>query len=586
MASAMGHRHFVGSLLWPHRRRLVLAFGVMIAFSVCQLLPPLVFARVVDEVIDKRRWSLLPVLMLLLMLIPVGAVLLRIGSEYAVGLTSQRFLFDLRLGLYRKVQQLSCRYMNTATTGQVLERLRGDVIQLKSVLNNQTLYLIVQVFYGLMALSIMAMISLPLTGIMVAAIVLYYLNYQWFVKRIRAVQRRYRRRMDLLSGRAQERMAGQIVVKSCGTERRESYDFLRQNFLTERTGHRFRMFNVTYGEAAAAITVGANLAVLLYGTRLVILGDLSFGMLLAAVAYAMQLLTPIAQLSELSNQLSQAWVSLGRIRQQMYAEPDVIAQPGGKRLDQLRGEVTFRNVKFSYEPGVPVLKGFNLPVQAGQTVALVGETGCGKSTITNLIYRFYDPDSGAVEVDGVELKDLDVGWYRRRVATVPQDPVVFDTTLRENLAFGRRGATDQQLHDAMDAAELGELIERLPEGLETMVGDEGVQLSVGEKQRLCIARAMLADPRILIMDEATSSLDPRSEALIQTALDRVMRDRTSFVIAHRLATIMDADLIVVIDDGRVLEMGTHHELMARKDGRYRQLFETQSRSAKEAARSA
>jgi len=454
MARAMGHRHFVGSLLWPHRRRLVVALVVMITFSVLQLLPPLVFAYVVDEVIDKRRWELLPMLMLMLMLLPIAAVLMRIGAEYAVGLAAQRFLFDLRLGLYRKVQQLSCRYMNTVTTGQVLERLRGDVSQLKSVLNNQTLYLMVQVVYGGLALSIMAAISVTLTVIVIAAIVLYYLNYQWFVKRIRAVQRRYRRRMDLLSGRAQERMAGQIVVKSCGKERQESYDFLRQNFLTERTGHRFRMFNVTYSETAAVITIGAHLAVLIYGARLVILDEMSFGMLLAAVTYALQLLMPISQLSELSNQLSQAWVSLDRIREQMSAEPDVIAEGGGRRLPEVRGEMTFRNVRFSYEPGVPVLKGMNLPVQAGQTVALVAETGCGKSTLTNLIYRFYDPDSGVVEVDGVDLKELDVGWYRRRVATVPQDPVVFDTTLRDNLAFGRRGASDEQLMDVLRDAEL------------------------------------------------------------------------------------------------------------------------------------
>jgi ABC-type multidrug transport system fused ATPase/permease subunit len=272
--------------------------------------------------------------------------------------------------------------------------------------------------------------------------------------------------------------------------------------------------------------------------------------------------------------LQQAKVSLDRIFELMQADPDAI-QRHGITLPKLRGEVAFENLCFQYEPEKPVLRHINLYVEPGQTVALVGHTGCGKSTITNLLYRYYEPQAGHLEIDGHDISTLDTRWYRQHLALVPQEPIVFDTTIAHNIAYGKSGATRQQIIQAARAVELGDVLDHLPLGIDTPLGEYGIKLSVGEKQRLCLARAILADPTILILDEATSSLDTQSETLIQLAMKRVMANRTCFVVAHRLSTIVGADVIVVLDGGRVIEMGNHMQLVAKPDGHYRHLYETQ-----------
>lgn len=573
----MSFYQFAISLLAIHRRRIVVALMALALLSAVSVIPPMLFAWLIDLVIGQGRDDLLMVLILGFLAVPLLVLLLRAVADYSVALIAQRVLFDLRLNLYRRVQRLSCRYLNATPTGQIMERLRGDVNQVQAVLSNQTLFLVVQAVYGLFAMLIMAWINLWLTLVVVVAAVGYLASYDAFVRRIRAVQRRHRRRMDRLSSRAQEKLAGQVVIKSFGHERLEARGFLRENFVTQRVYYRFRVLNMAYGEVSKLLAIASRLVILLAGAYMVIQGRMSFGMLLAFQTYAQTVLQPVVQLAELSNQLQQAKISLLRIFEQIHAESDVIDE-GGRRLPGLRGEVRFDQVHFAYEPGKPVLRGLSFVAQPGQMVALVGETGCGKSTITNLLYRFYDVQSGRLTIDGQDLRELDPRWYRRQVAIVPQEPVVFNTSFRENLLYGAPHATDEEILEAARDAELSGVLERLPHGLDTVLGDEGVRLSTGEKQRLCIARALLARPAIIILDEATSSLDPMSETLIQRALQRVMHGRTSFVIAHRLSTIMGADLILVLEKGRVLEHGRHADLVQRDGGRYRRLFETQTRS--------
>jgi len=339
-----------------------------------------------------------------------------------------------------------------------------------------------------------------------------------------------------------------------------------------------RMLSARYSILSSLITWSTYSGVILYGTILAIQGSVTYGIVTAVTAFAMRLLMPAAMLAELANQLQQASVSMDRIFELMHAEPDVIENPGLK-LPALSGEVCFRNVCFQYEPNKPVLQNLNLIVRPGQTVAFVGQTGCGKSTIINLIYRYYDIDSGVVTIDGHDVRSFDTRWYRRNLAMVPQEPIILDATIEDNISYGRPSATKQEIKKAANMAELDEVIDRLDRGMQTVLGDEGAKLSVGEKQRLCIARAILADPAILILDEATSSLDTHSEAMIQLAMKRVMAKRTSFVVAHRLSTIVNADLIVVLEAGRVAEMGNHAQLMEKAGGKYRQLYLTQNSSA-------
>jgi ABC-type multidrug transport system fused ATPase/permease subunit len=406
---------------------------------------------------------------------------------------------------------------------------------------------------------------------------MYVFNYKWFVRRIRTVQKRVRSKMDRLSGRAQERLAGNIVVQAYNSQRSERRMFTRANFLTERVNHRFRQLNNAYGMSSSALTWTTYASVQLFGTYLVVHGDIPYGSVIAVAAYTWRLLQPAVQLAELSNQLQQTKISLDRIVELMQSEKDFIAK-GGLQLPQLNGHVTFENLSFQYEPGKPVLKDLNLEVNPGQIVAFVGETGCGKSTSISLIYHYYEATGGRLLIDGHDITQLDTRWYRNHLAMVPQDPIVLDDTLANNIAYGDPGASLERILEAAHMAELDTIIERLPKGVNTLLGEEGSKLSVGERQRLCIARAILKDPTILILDEATSSLDPQSEALIQKALERVMQGRTTFIIAHRLSTIVHADIIVVLDKGRILEQGTHAQLMSHAKGRYRHLFNTQMAS--------
>lgn len=547
----------------------------MLGIMLVDLGSPLVIAILIDHVISLGRYELLVPLMVFFLLLPFASAACRTVSDYTITLLGQRVIFDIRLDLYRHIHQLHCQYIQNATTGKIMERIRGDVQQLQTVLTSNTPQLLVQVVTGFIMVVIMLTLSVKLTLMMFAGIGLYLVNYKVMVPRIRKIQRRYRRKLDRLSAYSQERLAGTLVVKSFNRERLESRNFIKRNFLAERVFHRFRATNLTYTILSGAITWGNYAMVIVVGTLLVIRQEITYGAVTAMVAFSFRLLYPASLLAELSNQLQQASVSLDRIFELMNAPKD-IPEVGQKRLVSIKGDVVFDRVNFQYETGKPVLCDLSLEVKAGQTVALVGQTGCGKTTLVNLIYRYYRIDDGRLLIDGHDINTLDIHYYRRSLAMVPQEPIIFDATLAENIAYGKPGASREQMERAARLAELGPVLDRLEKGLDSRLGAEYVTLSVGERQRLCIARAILANPAILILDEATSSLDTHSEKLIQVAMERVMAKRTCFVIAHRLSTIVNADLIVVMDGGRVLEKGAHSELMAIPDGRYRYLYNTQT----------
>lgn len=554
-----------------------MAVLMVLGVTLLTLLPPLIMAWVVDEVIGKGRYIILPPLMVLSLLLPWISGSMQAVGNYMVIMTSQRIVFDMRLKLYRAVQHLSVRYLQNTPTGKLMERLRGDIEQVQTIFNGQMIGLASQLITALIAVVVMFILSWQLTLIVIFGVSMYVFNYKWFVRRIRIVQKRMRSKMDRLSGRAQERLAGNIVVQAYNSQRTERRMFTRANFLTERVHHRFRQLNNAYGMSSSALTWTTYASVQLFGTYLVIRGNIPYGTVIAVSAYTWRLLQPAVQLAELSNQLEQTKIALDRIVELLHAERDFTDKPG-LQLPELRGEVIFDNLSFQYEPDKPVLKSINLHVQPGQIVAFVGETGCGKSTSISLIYHYYEAVAGRLLIDGHNINDLDTRWYRSHLAMVPQDPIVLDDTLANNIAYGDPKASIERIMEAARMAELSGIIERLPDGVHTLLGEEGAKLSVGERQRLCIARAILKDPTILILDEATSSLDPQSEALIQKALNRVMEGRTTFIIAHRLSTIVHSDIIVVLDKGNILEQGTHAQLMSNSKSRYRHLFNTQMAS--------
>jgi ABC-type multidrug transport system fused ATPase/permease subunit len=401
---------------------------------------------------------------------------------------------------------------------------------------------------------------------------MYVVVYRIFSPRIWRATWRSRALYDEIGGRLQETVAGVRQVRIYNRESAETESLVERTATSLDRAFATGVSAVSLSTACQAIAGFGSTLIVFLGARHVISGDMSYGDLLAFNQYLWFVINPTVNLTNVGGMMSEVMVSAARVSEILAAEPKVRSKPGAVRISGGKGLVEIRDVCFSYVKGEPVIRNISLTVEPGMAVALVGPTGCGKTTLTSLIMRHWDVDSGAILVDGWDVRDVDLGSLRRLVGVVPQSPVLFEGTLAENIAYGRPDAPRGDIEEAARTAELAELVRSLPDGLDTVLGTRGVKLSVGEKQRVAIARAVATDPRILIMDEATSALDSESEALIQKSLARVLKGRTSFIIAHRLSTVTRCDLIAVMEAGRIVETGSHAELLAREGGLYRELY--------------
>jgi ATP-binding cassette, subfamily B, bacterial len=393
----------------------------------------------------------------------------------------------------------------------------------------------------------------------------------WFRIRSNRAYRRVRERLGLVTASLAEDIAGMRVVQSFTREPENQRSFRGVNERYRESNHETVILNGLYFPAVDFLSSVATAIVLGYGGWLVLEGDVTIGTLLAFTLYLSNFFDPVQQLSQLYNTFLSAIAALDKIIEVLDEEPEVVDRPGAAELDRIEGDVRFDHVRFGYGTGTEVLHGIDLDVPAGTTVALVGHTGAGKSTIAKLLARFYDPRSGRITIDGTDLRDVTQRSLRRQLGVVPQEGFLFAGSVRDNIAFGRPEATDEEVAAAASAVGAHDFVRRLPDGYDTDLGERGVRLSLGQRQLVAFARALLADPRILILDEATSSVDIGTERRIETALRTLLAGRTAFIIAHRLSTIRDADLIVVLEHGRVVEHGSHAQLMARR-GLYTQLY--------------
>ena len=559
----------------PYAPRLSAALGLIVLLAFLEMAPPLITMYIVDEVIVVGRWEMLEVALALLILVPVLAAGLRVVNAFTFSYISSRLIMKVRLTLYEHIFRLSLGYHDEMGTGKVMSRMMGDVATVGQMVSMQMLRVITDFVSVVAAVGICYGLNWKLALLMTVLIPLYVVNYRIFVGPIRVTSRRWRRQMDDVSVGLQERLSGARLVKAYGRERREDRAFAAET----REGLSFAMQTQTHRASASAgfwvVSGLRNTLIFCLGCYFVIQGEMTYGAVMAFLSYAMRVFQPILNLMNVGIRFEQMMVSVDRIYEVLDHPIEVRDASRAVDLPPVRGHVVFDRVWFEYNTGEPVLKNICLDVQPGQMVALVGHTGCGKSTLTSLLMRYYDVSEGAITVDGYDIRDVRMTSLRKQVGQVLQDSVLFNASLRENLSYGNSRASERQIIDAAKVGEIHEFAMRTRDGYDSRVGDGGIRLSVGEKQRLAIARAVLTDPAIMILDEATSALDSLSEALIQSAMANVLKGRTSFVIAHRLSTVVNADLILVMDQGEIVERGNHESLMKIPNGKYRDLIKQQ-----------
>ncbi|HEX3246766.1 MAG TPA: ABC transporter ATP-binding protein [Chloroflexota bacterium] len=562
----------------PYWRQWLLVALCLIVTSLAGIVPPLLVRHIIDEAIPSGDRLTLSLLALGTVLVPLFAGLVGVGQNYLNTTISQQVMFDLRNALYVHLQKQGLRFFTDSRTGEVMSRLNNDVNGVQDVIRDTLAGVLTNVFVVISTIVVILAIDWRLALVALAIIPLFIVPTRRVGQARHQIAREAAEQQSILSSHMQETLSisGAVLVKSFAAERAEAERFRENSVNLMRTQIRRalvgRWFFMFLGLFAA---IGPAL-IYWYGGWLVIDGAITVGTIIAFIAYLQRLYGPASQLANVHVDVMGAMALFERIFQYLDIEPDVAERPNARDIGVASGELRFEHVSFEYVPGRAALNDVSFEALPGEMIALVGPSGAGKTTVTYLVPRFYDPTGGAITLDGTDIRDLTLESLRQQIGVVSQEPFLFHSSIRENLLYGRPSATDAELEAACRSANIDELISNLPEGYDTVVGERGYRLSGGEKQRLALARVLLKDPRILVLDEATAHLDSTSEALVQQALARAMRGRTSLVIAHRLSTILAADRILVMDRGRLVEQGTHAELVA-GSGLYARLYETQFR---------
>jgi subfamily B ATP-binding cassette protein MsbA len=557
----------------PYRNRLFALFCLTVMLSVLVMLPPLVMRAVINNVLTDGRRELFPALAICMITLPVLSAFASYTQTIGIAYLGQRFVYDIRVSLYEHLMRLSQRYFHKNSAGKIVNRLMGDSGVVQQMVTAQSINIISDLVCATFAISATFLISWRLALLLCVIVTIFVVNYRMNIGRIRTATKGARTAGDRMSGGVQNRLSANVAVKTFGAEPRENLVFHEHSVATLGLGREAMLASNTFSMNTQLIQSLGRSSIYFLGCAMVLSGDLQYGDIVAFTAYSMQLLGPAVRFSELVRQLQNVAIATDRLFEVFAEEPEITTDPEAVPTKHLRGEVDFENVSFHYEEGHPVIRDFSLHVEAGQTIALIGPTGCGKSTILSLILRFYDICGGKLSIDGIDIRKIELHSLRRQFGIVLQEPLLFNVSIYENIRYGRSDATREEIIAAAKVAEIHSFIAALPDGYDTIMGDSGVEISVGQKQRITIARAVASEPSILIMDEATSALDSDSEQAIQKAMDRVLKNRTCFVVAHRLSTIRNADQIILLDDGLIAEKGNHEELMALPDGRYRELYE-------------
>jgi ATP-binding cassette, subfamily B, putative efflux pump len=562
------------ALLWSHRRRLLTGLMLMLVSRLAGLVLPASSKYLIDDVVGKNRTDLLP----LIALAAGSATLVQAVTSFALsqilGVAAQRAITDMRKRVQARVMHLPVRYFDSTQTGVLVSRIMSDAEGIRNLVGTGLVQLVGGLVTAVMGLGVLFWLNWHLTVITILVLAAFGGGMAYAFRTLRPLFRERGKINAEVTGRLTEALGGIRVVKSYTAEKREEIVFTKgahrlfRNIAKSMTG-------VSATTAGSTVIVGiVGVLMIWLGGSAIIAGEMTLGELIMYIFFIGLVAAPLVSIASIGTQITEAFAGLDRIREILDMSTEVDEDEQRAPVAKLAGDVRFEDVWFEYNPGQPVLRGVSFHAPPGTTTALVGSSGSGKSTLISIVMAFNRPTKGRVVVDGSDLSDVRLMDYRSQLASVLQENFLFDGTIAENVGYARPGATRDEIMEACRIAHCDEFIGQFPQGYDTVVGERGIKLSGGQRQRVSIARAILANPRILILDEATSSLDSESEQMIQDGLRNLRAGRTTFVIAHRLSTIRSADQILVLEEGQVVERGTHAELLA-LNGRYRYLHDKQ-----------
>jgi subfamily B ATP-binding cassette protein MsbA len=562
------------ALLWTHRRRLAIGLVLMLVSRLAGLVLPASSKYLIDDVIGQSRTELLP----LIALAAGSATLVQAVTSFALsqilGVAAQRAITDMRKRVQARVMHLPIRYFDSTQTGVLVSRIMSDAEGIRNLVGTGLVQLAGGLLTAVMGLGVLFWLNWHLTTITILVLAAFGGGMAYAFRTLRPLFRERGKINAEVTGRLTEALGGIRVVKSYTAEKREEIVFTKGAHRLFRNIAR-SMTGVSATTAGSTVVVGiVGVLMIWLGGNAIIAGEMTLGDLIMYIFFIGLVAAPLVSIASIGTQITEALAGLDRIREILDMPTEVEEDERRAPVERLAGDVGFDDVWFEYTSGQPVLRGVSFQARPGTTTALVGSSGSGKSTLISLVMAFNRPTKGRVVVDGRDLSDLRLMDYRGQLASVLQENFLFDGTIAENVGYARPGATRDEIMEACRIAHCDEFIGQFPDGYDTVVGERGIKLSGGQRQRVSIARAILANPRILILDEATSSLDSESEQMIQDGLRNLRAGRTTFVIAHRLSTIRSADQILVLEEGQVVERGTHAELLA-LNGRYRFLHDKQ-----------
>lgn len=558
----------------PYLFQIGLAVFCIIFAAAANLYVPWIIKDVIDDVLATKDMVMLNIIAGGIIVVFLFRGIFFYGQTYLMAFVGQRVIIDIREALYRHLQRLSLSYFETRRTGTIMSYITNDVAALQTALMESVIEMVTEGVILIGSLAAMFAIHWRLTLLTLITLPLVLQAINIFGKKLRLAGAVMQERAADITSVLQETVLAVRVIKSFVREDYEIERFNRENYHNFRAQMKASQLMATLTPIIEFLAAIGVTVIIWYGGREVVGGHLTSGALIAFLIYVVNLSNPIKRLSRVYGNIQRAMAAAQRVFEVLDTEPEIQDRPGAAELPPIEGKVAFDNVTFEYKPGEPALLDITMEARPGQVVAIVGPSGAGKTTIANLIPRFYEPTVGTITIDGIDIKTVTLNSLRRQIGIVPQETMLFNGSVYENIHYGDLDAPREAVMAAANAANAHNFIMRMPEGYDTQIGERGTKLSGGQRQRIAIARAILKNPRVLILDEATSALDSESEALVQEALDKLMIGRTSFVIAHRLSTVQRAGIILVMDKGRIVERGSHAALID-AGGLYSKLYQVQ-----------